>query len=120
MEKVAVIGASEKPDRYSYKAMKFLEEKGHEPIPVAPGKQEISGKKAYPRVEDVPEQLDTVTMYVGPSRQEEIIKGIVKKKPKRVIFNPGTENKAVYKVLQDAGIEVVEACTLVLLRTNQY
>ncbi len=59
-------------------------------------------------------------MYVGPARQEGIIGDIVKLAPRRVIFNPDTENKEVYKQLKQAGIEVVEACTLVLLKTNQY
>jgi len=120
MENVAVIGASPKQDRYSNKAIRLLAEYNHNPIPVAPSHKEIEGKKAYQTLEDIPEKIDTVTLYVGPSRQETIIKDIVKLAPKRVIFNPNTENKNAYKQLKQAGIKVVEACTLVLLKTNQY
>ncbi|RLC01230.1 MAG: CoA-binding protein [Deltaproteobacteria bacterium] len=120
MENVAVIGASPKQDRYSNKAIRLLAEYNHTPIPVAPKHKEIEGQKTYQTLEDIPEKIDTVTLYVGPARQESIIKDIVKLAPKRVIFNPDTENKPAYKQLKQAGIEVVEACTLVLLKTNQY
>jgi predicted CoA-binding protein len=120
MENVVVIGASPKEERYSNKAIRLLDEYQHNPIPVAPKHDKIEGKKVYQRLEDIPEKIDTVTMYVGPARQDAIIKEIVKLAPKRVIFNPDTENKAVYDQLKTAGIKVVEACTLVLLKTNQY
>ncbi len=120
MENVAVIGASPKEDRYSNKAIRLLEEYRHNPIPVAPKHDIIEGKKVYKTLEDIPEKIDTITMYVGPNRQDAIIKEIIKIAPKRVIFNPDTENSAVYEQLKKAGINVVEACTLVLLKTNQY
>lgn len=120
MENVAVIGASPKSDRYSNKAIRMLEEYHHTPIPVAPKHREIEGKKVYHHLEDIPEKIDTVTMYLSPARQDAIINDILKLAPRRVIFNPNTENKAVYGRLKQAGIEVIEACTLVLLKTNQY
>ncbi|MDA3790874.1 MAG: CoA-binding protein [Desulfobacula sp.] len=120
MENVAVIGASPNQDRYSNKAMRLLAQYNHNPIPIAPKHEEIEGKKVYQSLKDIPEKIDTVTMYVGPVRQEAIINDIVKLAPRRVIFNPDTENKEAYKQLKQAGIEVVEACTLVLLKTNQY
>ncbi|WP_299980780.1 CoA-binding protein [Desulfobacula sp.] len=120
MENVAVIGASPKQERYSNKAIRLLAEYHHNPIPVAPKHKEIENKKVYQTLEDIPEKIDTITMYIGPARQEAIISDIVKLAPKRVIFNPNTENKTAYKQLKQAGIEVVEACTLVLLKTNQY
>ncbi|MBT4200697.1 MAG: CoA-binding protein [Desulfobacula sp.] len=120
MENVAVIGASPKQERYSNKAIRLLAQYNHNPIPIAPKHKEIEGKKVYQSLEDIPEKIDTVTMYLGQARQEAIINDIVKLDPKRVIFNPGTENKAVYKQLKQADIEVIEACTLVLLKTNQY
>ena len=120
MENVAVIGASPKEDRYSNKAMRLLAEYHHNPIPVAPNYDLIEGKKVYRSVEDIPERIDTVTLYLDPARQDAIIQDIIRSKPKRVIFNPNTENKAVYDRLKQAGIQVVEACTLVLLKTNQY
>jgi len=121
MEKVAVIGASEKEDRYSNKAMKMLTEYGHEPIPVSPSADEILGKKVYKSLSDINEPIDTVTIYVGPQRQDDaLFEQIIKAKPKRVIFNPDTENPERYKKLNDAGIKTIEACTLVLLRTNEF
>jgi hypothetical protein len=120
METVAVVGASPKEDRYSNKAMRMLAEYHHTPIPVAPGQTRIEGRKVYQALGDIPEKIDTVTLYVAPARQEAIIKDIIKLAPRRVIFNPDTENRAAADQLKQAGIQVVEACTLVLLKTNQY
>ncbi len=120
MQTVAVVGASPKEDRYSYKAMQMLTEKGHQAIPVAPGKSEILNKKCYASLADITEKIDTVTMYVGSARQTDIIKDICAIKPQRVIFNPGTENPDVYPKLQALGINVQIACTLVLLSTGQF
>lgn len=120
MEKVVVVGASANEERYSNKAMKMLQEYGHTPIPVAPGVDEVLGHAVHPTVSDVTEKVDTVTLYVGPKRQEGLFEQIIALKPKRVIFNPGTENPAEYDQLRAAGIKVLEACTLVLLRTGQF
>jgi len=120
MENVAVIGASPLKDRYANKAMRLLSANGHNPIPVAPKHETIEGRKVYHSLADVPGKIDTVTMYVGPARQEAIIKEIIQTAPARVIFNPNTENPAAYAQLKAAGITVTEACTLVLLKTNQY
>ena len=120
METVAVIGASPRQDRYANKAMRLLADHDHTPIPVVPKHKTIEGRKVYPRLAEIPEKIDTVTLYVGPARQEKIIKEIIQTTPGRVIFNPGTENPKAYAPLRAAGIEVVEACTLVLLKTNQY
>lgn len=119
-ETVAVIGASAKEDRYSNKAMKMLAEYGHIAVPIAVATDAILGQKAYARLADVPVAVDTVTMYVGPARQTDLLEAIVAARPKRVIFNPGSENPDTYDRLKDAGIEPVEACTLVLLRTGQF
>ena len=121
METVAVLGASPKEDRYSNKAMKLLAEYGHTPIPVAPKHETIEGRKVYHDLDDIETELDTITLYLGLKRQtDEIIDKLIKAAPKRIIFNPDTENKAASAKIKAAGIEVVEACTLVLLRTNQY
>ncbi len=120
MEKVAVIGASPKEERYSNKAQRLLAEYHHTPIPVAPGYEEIEGRKVFSALKDIPENVDTVTVYIGPQHQEKIVADMVDVKPRRVIFNPGTENPAVYDQLKQAGIDVVEACTLVLLKTGQF
>jgi predicted CoA-binding protein len=120
MENVAVIGASPSKDRYSNKAMRLLSANGHNPIPVAPKHETIEGKQVYSSLAEVPDKIDTVTLYVAPARQENIIKEIIQAAPQRVIFNPDTENPQVYDQLKTAGIKVTEACTLVLLNTNQY
>lgn len=120
MENVVVIGASANEERYSNKAMKMLADYGHNPIPVAPMAGTILGRKAYANPGDVSERVDTVTMYVGPARQPDLFETIIALKPRRVIFNPGSENPDFYPRLEAAGIEPVEACTLVLLRTGQF
>lgn len=120
MENVVVVGASTNEERYSNKAMKMLREYGHRPIPVAPAVDTILGEKVYASVGEVSEKVDTVTLYVGPKRQDALIEEIIAQKPGRVIYNPGTENPQHYDRLQAAGIEVIEACTLVLLRTGQF
>ena len=120
MENVVVIGASNNEERYSNKAMKMLLEYGHNPIPVAPAVDTIMDRKAYAKAADVPGLIDTVTLYVGPKRQEGLFEQIEACKPQRVIFNPGTENPDEYDRLKAAGIEPIEACTLVMLRTGQF
>lgn len=120
MEKVAVIGASPKKDRYSNKAVNMLGDYGHTPIPIAPKHETIEGLKVYRSLYDLPEKPDTVTLYLGPARQDQVIDDIISIKPNRVIFNPDTENINAKEKLTSAGIDVVEACTLVLLRTNQF
>lgn len=120
METVAVVGASPLKDRYSNKAMNMLADFGHTPVPVAPKHKTIEGKTVYAGLGDIPEKVDTVTMYLGVPRQEKVIEDILKIRPKRVIFNPETENPKVYDRLRSQGIQVQEACTLVLLRTGQY
>lgn len=120
MERVVVVGASNNPERYSNKAMKMLAEYGHEPLPVAPAVAEVEGHPAVASLTEVSGPVDTVTMYVGPARQGELLDAIVALKPRRVIFNPGTENPEAYARLDAAGIAHLEACTLVLLRTGQF
>ncbi len=120
METVAVIGASPSQERYANKAMRLLSANGHNPIPVAPKHETIEGKQVYSSLAEVPVKIDTVTLYVGPARQEKIIQEIIQAAPRRVIFNPNTENPSAYAQLKAADIQVTEACTLVLLKTNQY
>ena len=120
MENVVVVGASKNEERYSNKAMKMLQDYGHNPIPVAPAVDVILDRKVFSTPADVTGPVDTVTMYVGPARQGNLIDGIIALHPKRVIFNPGSENPDEYPRFKAAGIDVVEACTLVMLRTNQF
>lgn len=121
MEVVAVIGASSDTSRYAYKAMEMLESYGHKAIPVHPREEEVRGHKVVHNLGELAGQkIDTVTVYVNPAISDKYEKDLLKVKPKRVIFNPGAENPKLEKVLTDNGILVENACTLVMLRTNQY
>lgn len=119
-ERVAVIGASRKQDRYSFKAISLLTEYGHTPFGVSPADQVILGNSTFRNLQEVPKPLDTVTLYVNPRISEPMAQEIIEAGPKRVIMNPGTESEVLKKKLTEAGIRVIEACTLVLLRTNQF
>jgi hypothetical protein len=118
-KKTLVIGASEKPERYSNKAIKMLRSYRHPVVAIAsrPGKVEDvafdTDRKKY-------QDIDTVTLYVGPQNQAGIYDYVISLHPKRVIFNPGTENAEFTAKLSDAGIHYEEACTLVLLSISNY
>lgn len=115
-----VLGASPKPERYSYKAVEMLLEHGHSVCPVHPVVEEILGCPVYSSLEALPSEVDTITMYVGPAHSDAMANALVKVSPRRVIFNPGSENPALSQRLVEAGAEVIEACTLVMLRTGAY
>lgn len=117
---VAIIGASEKEDRYSYKAMKLLIEYNHSPILINPVKDEINGIKCYKSLNLVKETIDVITVYVGPDKLEKEIENIKNIDPKIVILNPGTTNENIINLFEQNKIKYIEACTLVLLRTNQF
>lgn len=119
-EQVVVLGASDDPDRYSFKAYKMLKEHGHEPIPVSPKLKTLEGQPVLATLNEVKKPIDTLTMYVNPRISSGLEKDILALKPKRVIFNPGSENSDLIAKLNAAGIKTEEACTLVLLRTGQY
>lgn len=121
-----VLGASLKPDRYSHRAVIRLDAQDHPVIAVGlkEGKvgdtEIITFNAAFAKAETLKQQVDTITLYLNPKRQAPYYNFILDLAPKRVIFNPGTENPELYKKLSDAGIEVEVACTLVLLATDQY
>lgn len=117
---VAILGASNKPERYSHQAVVLLARKGHAVFPVNPALPEIEGHPAYKRLADIPAPLHTVTMYVSPALSAGMAAAILAAHPQRAIFNPGTENPELEDQLAAAGIEVVHACTLVMLRTGQF
>jgi predicted CoA-binding protein len=119
-ETVAILGASPKPDRYAYQALQLLREYGHRTLPINPAFDEILGEKCYPRISDAPGPIDTVTLYLGEARSNPLIDEIIGAKPRRIIMNPGAENSALATKAGDAGIDVVEGCTLVMLRTGQF
>ena len=119
-ETVAVIGASNNPERYSNKAIKMLLEYGHVPVPVSPGAKKIEGIDAVASVAEIDSKIDTLTLYVGPSKSLALADDIIRLRPGRVIMNPGAENQELADRLHAAGIPVENACTLVLLRTGQF
>jgi predicted CoA-binding protein len=119
-ETVAVIGASPKRDRYAFKAMELLKEYGHKPVPVNPAFDEVLGEKCYPGIAAVPQPIDTVTLYLRPARSSPLIEEILSVRPQRIIMNPGAENEALSEKARGRGIEVIEGCTLVMLRTGQF
>ncbi len=119
-ETVAVLGASPKLDRYSFKAMELLKKYGHKPVPVNPALDEVLGEKCYPRIAAAPQPIDTVTLYLRPARSNPLIDEILSVKPRRIIMNPGAENETLAQKARDHGIEVIEGCTLVMLRTGQF
>jgi predicted CoA-binding protein len=119
-ETVVIVGASDKVDRYSYKALRMLEAHHHTPIPVHPTHPII---ESYPVVSDLSQitvPVDTVTMYVNSEASNGMKDKLIALKPKRVIFNPGAENNVLSMALMKAGIKTENACTLVLLSTGQY
>ena len=118
--KVAVIGASNKPDRYSYQAVKLLQEKGHQVYPVHQRLKDIDGLRVYPSVKDIRDALDTITLYVAADISSKLTDDIINKKPRRIIFNPGAENPELEATVKAKGILPINACTLVMLRTGQF
>ncbi len=119
MKKTVILGASDNPERYSYLAAEKLKKYGH-PI-VAIGKKQgvVNGT---PIITDKKEEtgVDTVTLYLNPQNQQPYYDYIVSLHPRRIIFNPGTENDELVAIARKNGIEPMEACTLVLLGTGQY
>ena len=115
-----MLGASPKPDRYAYRAMELLREYGHRPVPVNPAFDEVLGAKCYPKIVDVPEKIDTVTLYLGKARSDPLIDDVLTAHPRRIIMNPGAENDDLAEKARQRGIEVVEGCTLVMLRSGTF
>ena len=119
MKKTLVLGASENPTRVSYDAVRRLRAKGHEVVAVGLREANIFGvdiQKGQP----VAEAVDTITLYLNPERQKEYYDYILGLQPKRIIFNPGTENFELVRMAKEKGIETEFACTLVMLSVGQY
>lgn len=119
--KTVIIGATPNTSRYAYLAAEMLMEYDHEFVPVGIKKGELFGKQILDiRTKPVISDVDTVTMYIGPQHQPEWYDYIIGLKPRRIIFNPGTENYEFETLAKENNIEPIEACTLVMLRTGQY
>ncbi len=118
--KVAVLGASPKPERYSNQAIRLLARYDYRPIPVNPAFAEIEGLSCFPNLAAIGEPVHTITIYLRPALSTPLIDEIVAANPRRIILNPGAENDALAAAASSAGIEVVEGCTLVMLRTGLF
>ncbi|WP_166332419.1 CoA-binding protein [Sphingobacterium chungjuense] len=119
MKKTLILGASTNPARYSYLVANKLTRKGHTIVNVGLKQGSVAGVEIEP-AETVHTDIDTITLYVGPRNQAVYYDYILDTKPRRLIMNPGTENPELSEKATAAGIEVVEACTLVMLNTGQF
>lgn len=118
-KKTLVLGASENPQRYSYLAMQRLQAHHHPVVAIGKKPGKVHGITISDKKENITD-IDTVTLYLNPSHQEEYYQYILSLHPKRIIFNPGTENDQLVTLAKANGIKTQEACTLVLLSTGQY
>ena len=117
---VAVLGASPKPDRYSNQAIRLLGRFDYRPIPVNPAYEEVEELTCFPNLAAIAEPVHTITIYLGPARSKPLIEEILAANPQRVIMNPGAENEELAAAASGAGIEVVEGCTLVMLKSGLF
>jgi uncharacterized protein len=120
-KKTVIIGATPDRSRYAFLAAQMLSEYDHEIVPLSIKKGEVFGKQILDlRTKPAIDNVDTITLYIGTRNQPEWYDYILSLKPKRIIFNPGTENDELEKLAEQNGIEAVEGCTLVMLRSRQY
>lgn len=119
MKKTLIIGATPNPTRYAYRAAQMLKSKGHDIVNVGIKKGEVAGVEIE-KPDAIHNDVHTITLYIGPDLQDQYHDYILKTNPKRVIFNPGTENYKLEEFLKENAIEPIEACTLVMLSTGQY
>lgn len=118
-KKTLILGASTNPDRYSYKAAHRLTLAGHPIVNIGIKTGEVAGEPIQ-KAGDPHVDIDTITLYVGPHNQPDFYDYIINTHPNRIVFNPGTENPELVKLAKEAGIETIEACTLVMLSIGEY
>lgn len=118
-KKTVVLGASPNPDRYSNLAVKKLAVHDHPVVAIGKRKGAINNVVIETEQKQI-DDVDTVTLYLNPMNQKQYYDYILSLNPKRIIFNPGTENEELYELAKQKGIKTQEACTLVLLSTGQY
>lgn len=119
IKRTLVIGASTNPSRYSYKAIQKLTLYGHSVLAIGNKEGEVSGVK-FSKEKVKFEDIDTITLYLNENNQKSFYDYILDLKPKRVLFNPGTENEELQNLLSQNNIAFEEACTLVLLSIGKY
>jgi uncharacterized protein len=116
-----VVGATDNPERYAYRAVELLQAKGVPVVPIGIKKGVVFGEEILDLCQKpVLAGIHTITLYLGPQNQPEWIDYLIGLEPKRIIFNPGTENPQFFQKAKAAGIEALEACTLVMLTTGQF
>lgn len=118
-KKTLVLGASDNPSRYSYLAVQRLRQHGHPVVAIGRKNTAVADVQVEKELKDFT-GIDTVTLYLNPLHQQEYYQYILSLHPKRIIFNPGTENDELAALAREKGIATIEACTLVMLSTNQY
>ncbi|MEO5562106.1 MAG: CoA-binding protein [Chitinophagaceae bacterium] len=118
-KKTLVLGASGNPSRYSYMAIQRLRDLGH-PVVAIGRKNSMVGDVPVTTEKKESADVDTITLYLNEKNQKEYYDYILSLKPKRIIFNPGAENDELADLAKKENIELIEACTLVLLTTGQY
>ena len=118
-KKTVVLGASPNPARYSHAAVKRLTSHNHPVVAIGKKGGIIGGVEIQTAPMPV-DAVDTVTLYLNPQNQREYYDYILNLQPSRIIFNPGTENSELAKQAEDAGIQTVEGCTLVMLGVGTY
>jgi uncharacterized protein len=118
-KKTLILGASNNPQRYSYLALNKLKAYGHDIVAVGKKESVVNGIEIT-RSTPAADGVDTITLYLNPGNQVPYYDYILSLRPKRIIFNPGTENPELVSLAKKAGISTVEGCTLVMLSTNQY
>jgi predicted CoA-binding protein len=118
MQNYVVFGASPNPLRHSNKAVKSLVRRNRNVIPLGFRKGEIAGLEIVTGLPEI-ECTDNLLLYIGPKRQPEFYDYILKLHPKRIIFNPGTENPEFQKMAEVTGIEVIVDCSLVMINGGQ-
>ena len=121
MKKTVIIGATPNISRYAYMAAERLTEHQHEIVPVGIKRGEVFGESILP-IREHPKitKVDTITLYLGARHQPEYYEYLLSLKPRRIIFNPGTENEEFMILAREQGIEVVVGCTLVMLSVGNY
>ncbi len=120
LKNVAILGASDDPNRFSYKAFSQLKSHGYQPLPISTSVGDVEGVKTFAHLSDIKEPFHTLTLYIRPAISNEIKEEILRARPDRVIFNPGTENPDLADALRKQGTHVVNHCTLVLLAAGEF
>lgn len=120
-KKTVIVGSSTNKGRYAWLAAQMLDEYGYPFVPLGIKKGDVLGReildiRTRPAIEDV----DTITLYLSPVHQKEWYEYLLNLEPTRIIFNPGTENEEFERLARERGVEVMQACTLVLLRSKQF